>query len=188
MAASIATIATYLLEEGLKYSIHDNYIRISFAMRNYVDEENDQSLFLVSFIEEDGSYFKIMAPNLYHYPLDGSNSAELFRVLLAISWRNKLVKYAYDEKDGEVIALAEIPLEDTELGKKQLFRCLNSLIQVIDEYHPVISACLAGKEGSIELAEDKADNLRKAEHILQAAGISGHKRSQPARSLLRFEE
>lgn len=188
MAITIAKIATYLLEEGLKYSIHDNYIRTSFAMRNYVDEENDKSLFLISFIEEGGVYFKIMAPNLYHYPLDGPNSTDVFKVLYAISWRNKLVSYCYDEKDGEIIAQIEIPLEDMELSKKQLFRCLNSLIQVIDEYHPVIFASMAGIEASIEQAEDSADNIRRAEYILQAAGVSNQWHNQTARSLLRFEE
>lgn len=188
MATTLSTIESYMIAEGLKYSLNDDYIRTSFATDLYKDQDGDSSVFIIARIEEDGEYFKLMAPNLYHYPPDGPNTSEVFRILLGVCWRSKLIKYEYDERDGEIRAIVEFPLEDALLSSRQFLRCLNGLVQIIDEYHAAIATAINGAAASLDEAEEVADNIRKADRILRAAGIDKSTRSADTGGIVRFEE
>jgi hypothetical protein len=188
VATTLSTIESYMIAEGLKYSLNDDYIRTSFATDLYKDQDGDSSVFIIARIEEDGEYFKLMAPNLYHYPPDGPNTSEVFRILLGVCWRSKLIKYEYDERDGEIRAIVEFPLEDAALSSRQFLRCLNGLVQIIDEYHEAIATAINGSAASLDEAEEAADNIRKADRILRAAGINKATRSVGPGGIVRFEE
>jgi hypothetical protein len=188
VAITLSTLESYMVDEGLKYSQHDDYIRTSFATDLYRDQDGDPSVFIIARVEEDGEYFKLMAPNLYHYPPDGENCSEVFRILLGVCWRSKLIKYEYDERDGEIRAIVEFPLEDGTLTGKQFLRCLNGLVQIIDEYHAAIATAIAGGQASLDEAEDTADNIRKAEKVLRAAGVDRNRMAADPDGILRFEE
>lgn len=188
MATTLSIIESYMVAESLKYSMHDDYLRTSFATDLYKDQDGDSSVFIIARVEEDGEYFKLMAPNLYNYPPDGSNASEVFRTLLGVCWRSKLIKYEYDERDGEIRAIVEFPLEDASLSKTQFLRCLNGLVQIIDEYHEAIATAIGGLEASLDDAEDAADNVRKADRILRAAGIDNTRASADSGGIIRFEE
>ena len=188
MAIELSTIESFMTAEGLKYSVHDDYVRTSFATDIYRDQDGDASVFIIARLDEDGEYFKLMAPNLYHYPPDGPYTAEVFRTLLGVCWRSKLIKYEYDERDGEVRAIIEFPLEDAPLTSKQYLRCLNGLVQIIDEYHGAIAEAMAGGVASLDDAEDEAENVRRAERIMRAAGIDKAALMADNSGLLRFEE
>ncbi|MBU0928469.1 MAG: hypothetical protein KKA67_12025 [Spirochaetes bacterium] len=188
MATTLSTIESYMVAEGLKYSQHDDYLRTSFATDLYKDQDGDSSVFIIARVEEDGEYFKLMAPNLYHYPPDGPNTSEVFRILLGVCWRSKLIKYEYDERDGEIRAIVEFPLEDAPLSSKQFLRCLNGLVQIIDEYHEAIALAIGGSEASLDEAEETADNIRRADRIMRAAGIDKARASADPGGAIRFEE
>ncbi|MDX9899172.1 MAG: hypothetical protein RBT62_09635 [Spirochaetia bacterium] len=188
MAITLSMIESYMVAESLKYSLHDGYLRTSFATDLYRDQDGDSSVFIIARVEEDGEYFKLMAPNLYHYPPDGGNTAEVFRTLLGVCWRSKLIKYEYDERDGEIRAIVEFPLEDASMSSKQFLRCLHGLVQIIDEYHEAIATAISGREASLDEAEEAADNVRKADRILRAAGVDRSKSSANSGGIIRFEE
>ena len=179
MATTLAALEAYMIAEGLKYSVHDDYIRTSFATDLYRDQDGDSSVFIITRLDEEGEYFKLIAPNLYNYPPDGPNRAEVFRTLLGVCWRSKLIKFEYDERDGEIRAIIEFPLEDAPLTAKQFFRCLNGIVQIIDEYHAAIAAAIAGRPGSLDAAEDLSENVRRAERLYTSTGIA--KRTVPVR-------
>lgn len=188
MGMTLSAIESYMAVEGLKYSVNDDYVRMSFATELYRDQDGDSSVFVIARLDEDGEYFKLMAPNLYHYPPDGPNAAEVFRTLLGVCWRSKLIKYEYDERDGEIRAIVEFPLEDGPLTARQYLRCLNGLVQIIDEYHVAIARAIGGSAASLDEAEEEADNVRKAERILRAAGVDKGNRPSDPSSALRLEE
>lgn len=188
MATTLGTIEGFMVADGLKYSLHDDYIRTSFATDLYRDPDGDPSVFIITRVEEDGEYFKLMAPNLYHYPPDGPNTAEVFRTLLGICWRSKLIKYEYDERDGEIRAIVEFPLEDSSLSSRQFIRCLNGLVQIIDEYHAAIAAAMDGAHASLDEAEVTADTARMASRILRQAGVVRPELAAATARTIRFEE
>lgn len=178
MAIQLRDLETYLVDAGLKYSMHDGYMHTSFATDVYRNQEGLASLFIIVRLEEDGEYFKLIAPNLYSFPPDGPNGRTVFRVLLGVCWRTKLIKFEYDELDGEIRGIIEFPLEDAKLTQRQFLRCLNGMVQILDEYHPAIASALAGGPGSLDAAETLSDNLRRAEKLYRLSGIE--KPSRPA--------
>ena len=187
MPATRAELRAMLDAEGIRYTEDEDYLRASFATVRYRDRSGARAIFVALRLEEDGEYFKLMAPNLYRYPPDGPNAGWVYRTLLGICWRSKLIKYEYDERDGEIRAIVEFPIEDAELGPRQFMRCLNGLVQIIDEYHPAVAAAMAGGPASLDDAEETADNVRRAERILRAAGVDRAKLSL-AGSPVRLEE
>jgi len=183
----LADLERYMNEENLKYSVHDGYMRTSFSTDIYRDQDGDSSLFMIARLDEDGEYFKLIAPNLYNYPETGENRAGVFRVLLGVCWRSKLIKFEYDERDGEIRGIIEFPLEDAILTKKQFLRCLNGLVQIVDEYHVAIASAMSGGSGSLDEAEKVSENIRRAENLYKMTGID-RSRTTAARTQLKLEE
>jgi hypothetical protein len=181
VATSLAEIEGFLRNENLRFTTVEEYIRTSFATDDYVDAENDKSVFIVIKPEETGEYFKIMAPNLYRYPR-GPHAEALFRTLLMISWRTKLIQFEFDDNDGEVRGIVEFPLEDSGLTQRQLMRCLNGMVQIIDEYHQVIRGAI--ESGVVDFARiEKRDEIeRRSGEIFDYIGMKPeHSRSKANR-------
>lgn len=183
MATNLSEIELILKEEELRYTRMDEYVRTSFSTDSYVDPDGDRSVFLVLKPEEAGEYFKLIAPNLYKLPKESDNGA-VFQALLMTSWKTKLVQYEYDELDGEVRAIVEFPLEDSPLTRRQLMRCVHGIVQIVDEYHPVISRAI--ETGFIDF-----EGARKSAAMEKLAGeyysYLGLKRRGPGEKL-RLEE
>jgi hypothetical protein len=170
VATNLAEIEGFLREENLRFTTVDQYIRTSFATDEYVDSEGERSVFVVIKPDEDGEYFKLMAPNLYRYPR-GPHAEAVFRSLLMVSWRTKLIQFEYDDNDGEIRAIVEFPLEDSSLTRTQLMRCLNGVVQIIDEYHPVIHRAIAS--GIVDFAgiELRDEIERRSSELFDYTGI-----------------
>jgi hypothetical protein len=185
MGTSLGEIERYLKEENLRYTLLDEYIRTSFATDSYVDAEGDKSVFVVIKPEENGEYFKLICPNLYSYP-SGPYKEALFQTLLSISWKTKLLQFEYDDRDGEIRAIVEFPLEDATLTRRQLLRCINGMVQIIDEYHLIVMNAM--RSGIIDFDENGGghglDMTRLAEEYYTFMG----KKIQPARGKLELEE
>lgn len=184
MAIDNAEIETYMKEAGLKYSFHDNYIHTTFATDVYRNQEDNPALYIIIRLEEDGEYFKLIAPNLYRLPADMPQSATVFRVLLGICWRTKLIKFEYDETDGEIRGIIEFPLEDGSLTQKQFLRCLNGMVQILDEYHTAIQSAIEGGSGSLDEAEQFSDIMRRTERLYRLAGIQKPRQPVSSRDLI----
>ena len=149
MPATRAELRAMLDAEGIRYTEDEDYLRASFATVRYRDRSGARAIFVALRLEEDGEYFKLIAPNLYWCP-SGPTREAFLRALLGVSWRTKLVQFQYDDEDGEVRAVVEFPLEDAPLTARQLSRCLNGLVQIVDEYHGAIVAAL--REGVVDFS------------------------------------
>ena len=56
---------------------------------------------------------------------------ELLAALLFACYEYKLVKFAFDHEDGEVLAYIDLFLDEAELTKQQCQRCINALRNVV---------------------------------------------------------
>lgn len=145
MAATIEQISEFLKSEDLHFEADGNIIRTGYQTENYRDPDGDEGVRIVICLEEKGEFIKIVAPMVYKYP-DGPHKAALFQLLLMISWRTKMLQYEYDVNDGEVRAIIEFPLEDAELTKTQLMRCLRWIAKATDKHHGDIVAAMTKGE------------------------------------------
>jgi len=170
MATNLSEIERFLKEEGLRYTRMEEYIRTSFGTDDYEDSDGDKSVFLILKPEESGEYFKLIAPNLYK--LRGSSGREaVFQTLLMISWRTKLVQFEYDDSDGEIRGIVEFPLEDAELTRRQLMRCVHGIVQIVDEYHGAIGRAMRTGKVSLDGPAQEAAIDRLASEYYSYLGV-----------------
>ena len=145
MATTIEQISEFLESEGIHFGADGNIIRTGFKTEKYRDPDGDEAVRIVISLEENGEFIKIVAPMVYKYP-DGPHKAVLFQLLLMISWQTKMLQYEYDVSDGEVRAIIEFPLEDADLTKTQLMRCLRWIARATDKHHDEVVAAMTKGE------------------------------------------
>jgi hypothetical protein len=142
MATTLEEIKSFLDEKNIKYRHTDgkNYILIGFKTDNYKDLDGDQLINIVIVLEEDGEYIKLLVPRVYKCDknLNSFHKLALFQTLLDVSCRTKLLQFEYDVDDGDITAVIEFPLEDASLTKKQLYRCISGITNLVEEYNEII--------------------------------------------------
>jgi hypothetical protein len=148
MPATLEQIVSFLDADGLRYKTEDGFIRTGFQTSTYRDADGNPGIGLIiklDDLENEGEFLKVIAPNIYRYP-DGPHKAELFQLLLMISWDTKMIQFEYDVQDGEVRAIMEFPIADSTLTKRQLMYCLHGLAAIADEHHEAIVAAMTKGE------------------------------------------
>jgi hypothetical protein len=183
MGTTIRQIAAYLDGQGWKYSLDEEFSRIITG----VQADNVENLLIVIQLDEDGNFFRMFAPQVLESVLDHPHKAAILEAMLRISWETKMLQWEYDSSDGEIRAIIEFPLEDALLTEKQFNRCLQGLVQIVDELAvPRLTTVMETGEdpGDIEegerlllqLQEQAPGLLRKLEKAMQARldrGTSG---------------
>ena len=176
MGSTLEQIGEFLATEDLNYRIDTDrdVIVTGFGTENYIDDDGDKNLGMIIQLEENGEFLKIFTPKCYSI-LEETNRAALMQTLLMVSWKTKMIQFEYDDSDGEVRAIIEYPLEDANLTRRQLLRSVQSLVQIVDKYHPVMYKAL--REGVIEFeaSENPLEELQNAfsrfEETLRDMGI-----------------
>ncbi|MEO0410180.1 MAG: hypothetical protein AAF289_22770 [Cyanobacteria bacterium P01_A01_bin.135] len=129
MAVTLEELASYLENSIWSY-------RMDHAEQRLLIEGHAAHLdnfLIVAQLEEDGEFFKLFAPQvltgLQHHP----HKLAILQTMLRISWETKMLQWEYDPSDGEIRAIIEFPLEDATLTERQFNRCLDGLMEIIDE-------------------------------------------------------
>jgi hypothetical protein len=157
VATTYTEIKGYLDTIGVKYKVSDDgdFIRTGFKTKNYRDKDGDDGLAMVIRLREDGEYFEVFAPGAYQYK-DGPHKLAVMQALMMTQWKTKLIQFEYDQNDGEIRPIIEFPLEDAPLGQRQFTRALSGLVQLVDDYHPVIQKAM--ETGQIEFPDAHGGN------------------------------
>ena len=150
MATTYKELQSFLDQGGFRYSLTtEGHILTGFGeMEFYRDAEEKPRLGVLVVLEEGGTSLKILCPRLYVY--DGKKHGnDVFQTFLMLNYWTHLIRFEYDDRDGEFRASIELPVEDGDLTYNQLARCLSSLAYLIDRIDPLVRKTL--KEGGIHL-------------------------------------
>ncbi|MEB3829443.1 hypothetical protein [Phormidium sp. CCY1219] len=140
MATSLAQIAQYLDNVQWRYQIDRSQSRI----HTRVKAQHVERFCITIELLEEGKFFQIYAPRLLSGVAQHPHRELIFRTLLSLSWRTKMLKWEYDAIDGEVRASIELPLEDAPLTQAQFSRILSGFVQLVDRVAmPRIQAVMA---------------------------------------------
>lgn len=155
MATTLADVSRFLDQRDLAYSIRDEMtILTGFGtLANYRDADGEPHLRLVIQVQEDGRYLQIFAPAAYVVPAE--RAAPFLQACAMIQWRTKLIQFEYDAGDGEVRPVVEFPLMDALLTGAQLMRAVNGLVELVDQYDPVLQRALS--EGVVQFDTDDGE-------------------------------
>ena len=71
---------------------------------------------------------------------------------LLLNYWVKLIQLQFDDRDGELRASVELPLEDAPLTLPQLARCLTDLANFVDRFDPMLRQTM--REGGVRVPRD----------------------------------
>lgn len=157
MGATLEQIAGFLDNKDWKYRLDREESRILTGVYG----ENIEDFLIVIELDEDGEFFEIFAPRVLAGVKDHPHKTAILQTMLCISWETKMLQWEYDPSDGEIRAIIEFPLEDAILTERQFYRCLHSLVQLVDEL------ALPRLQAVMETGEDPGD-LEEGERLLLA--------------------
>jgi hypothetical protein len=152
MAANVQQIGKYLDNLGWEYRIDGEEDRIITG----VEADNIEDFLIVVQLDEEGRFFRLFAPQVLSGIQEHPHKAAILQTMLSISWETKMLQWEYDPSDGEIRAIIEFPLEDSNLTEKQFNRCLTGLIQLVDSVAmPRLQAVMdtGSDPGNLELGE-----------------------------------
>ena len=122
---------------------------------------------------------KVIAPEVYHFPATAGSFQKLalMQSLLQISLMSKMVQFEYDPDEGEIQAIVEFALEDSDLTRQQLMRSVYTLSDALDEYHTAIHDAITGgipleKPSELRQNYERFLKERRAERLRQLGSES----------------
>lgn len=153
MATTYQEIQEYLDVGGFRYSITaENTILTGFGeMEEYRDVDGQARLGILILLEEAGSYVRFLCPRLYVYT-NKRYRGDLFQSCLMLNYWTKLIQFEFDDRDGELRAVIELPVEDSQLTQAQVARCLTTLAYLIDRFDPMIRKTM--REGGVHVPRE----------------------------------
>jgi hypothetical protein len=140
MAVDLAHVTSLLDELGLTYHADDDHVEIGFETDEYKDRLGRKVLRMIVLLEEEGEYFKLFAPMAF--VAEGMHVDAFLRACTMVQWRTKLVQFEFDANDGEIRPMIEFPIEDGTLTARQLDRCVQGMVHLLDEYFPALERAL----------------------------------------------
>lgn len=178
MGTTLDRIAQFLTESDIRFTANQeqSYIQTGFATKVYRTPEGHDVIGLIISLIENGEMLRVVAPRLYVYQ-DGPNKTAVFQACLMICYQTKMVQFEYDATDGEIRATVDLPLEDAELTKRQLMRCIGAVCSIVDDFDGVIRRAMddgvvefPDREDPQELMRAFAEFMRERAKARDAAG------------------
>lgn len=142
MATTLQTLAHFLDRRHWRYQVDAANNRILSG----VEATNVTQFLIVLQLSEGGEFLQFQAPQLLQVP-DHLYKGVLLQTMAHIEYQIKMLRLEYDPIDGEIRASIELPLEDAALTERQFNRCLEGLVQLVDQVAmPRLKAVLATGE------------------------------------------
>ena len=129
MAENINTLTKYLDLHRWKYSLNKERNTIITGVKS----EYLEHLKLIIKLSENGEYFEVIIPNILTNINNCLYEKEVFKTITIISNENKMIKLDYDRIIDSVNAKICLPIEDGNLTYTQFERCLDSLVDLVEE-------------------------------------------------------
>jgi hypothetical protein len=86
-------------------------------------------------VDGEGAFFQARSLDYLHCPMNHPNFPAVARVLLALNYQYRAVKFGVDPNDGEVTAYADLVLLDAQVTSSQVMGLLGFFLNVLDASH-----------------------------------------------------
>ena len=90
---------------------------------------------IIALVELDGRFMQLRTLGYASCPASHPHVDTVLKTLAALDYTLRLTKFAWDATDGEIVAYADLWLEDATLTQKQLMAILSAFIPAIDLGH-----------------------------------------------------
>jgi len=165
MATTLDHVRACLDEVSLRYH-HDeenDALIIGFLLdgekTGFRDTHGKARVQVVVRVTEDGEFITAFTPHAWN--LAGCpHLGAVFEALVTIQSQYKMVRFEHDPADGELRPNVEMPLEDAELGARQLHRVISGIVDSVQRYDAVIRH--ARDTGEVSFALARQDRVPSA--------------------------
>jgi len=160
----------FLIEEGLEYQLSsDGDIAVRMATTDYAKPDGEQAIHITIRAGEEGTYIEMAARSLYDAKTCRYRE-RLFETVLAITMRNRLIRFEYDPLDGTIGCGVEAVVEDGRLTSRQWLAMIRCLTRAIDRWDGVIRTAMYTGHVSLEPVLQERSHLARLAAIEEAAG------------------
>lgn len=129
MPTTVTNITQHLDSLKWTYEVDEANSRIVTGVK----AENVEQFTIVIQLLHNGELVRIYTPQLLKIK-DHVFKGVLFQAMLGLMWEYSLVRFEYDQRDGDICGSIDLLLEDTSLSQKQLSYALSVLVEAIDAY------------------------------------------------------
>lgn len=83
-------------------------------------------------LEVDGRFLQVRTISYLHCPADHPHIVPVLKILGHLNYRLRMIKFGWDPSDGEIVAYADVWLEDGRLTQSQFGALFKSIIPAMD--------------------------------------------------------
>lgn len=138
MTISLDKLKSLVKAEGLAYFEDPSRPAVLLNFKG-----NNGSYMVVMLVELDGRFMQFRTVGYGSCPADHPHLEAVLRVLGDMDYKLRVTKFGWDARDGEIVAYADLWLEDATLTQKQLAAMLRAFLPGIDLGRARIAATMA---------------------------------------------
>jgi hypothetical protein len=140
-----------------------------YPTRHYESPSGSKSITVMAKILDEGTVAQFVCPEVYDLGKTPHRSAA-FEAVMQLAWSTKALAFECDASTQKLWITADIIVEDSALTATQVERIICSLIDTVDEYHPVLRHAIdtgvidftrAGKESAAQPEATEVEQLIK---------------------------
>lgn len=138
MTISVDQLTSLVKAEGLNFFVDPSRPAILLNFNGH-----NGAYMMVMLVELDGRFMQFRTIGYGSCPANHAHVDAVLGVLLEMDYRLRLTKFGWDPNDGEIVAYADLWLEDATLTQKQLAAMLRAFLPAIDLGRARINATMA---------------------------------------------
>jgi hypothetical protein len=185
MPISLPEIVELVKKIGWKHEVQadGNFVLLGFSLKHHVDLDGDKHVMIGIECHNDGVYVQVAAQRVYNLANCKYKGATL-AALAELAFRTRSLQCEYDPSDGEVRYSVDTWVLDNTLTANQLEMMVRILVDLLEEYEPVIRTAMDTGKVDFELANKRTEPTDDsnapaplppeiAELLARAGGVEG---------------
>ncbi len=160
MTLSISQVQNLADQAGLKYFLDPSGSSLLYLMTGVFHQYQ-----VVILVEVDGRFLQFRSVGYLNCPPDSPHRDAVMRLLAAINYKYRMIKFGYDESDGEIAVYADMWVMDGTITPAQFKTVLDLYSQDMDLSYPRLKFCIENGEDPGDVGPDKpgplSDELRR---------------------------
>ncbi|MGF1613970.1 MAG: YbjN domain-containing protein [Gammaproteobacteria bacterium] len=140
MTLTLSELRSLADAEGLKYFLDPREDALLLAFQG-----GSGSYHMLILLDVNGQFLQFRTVEYVSVPPDHPHLLEALKLLVGMNFRVRMVKFAWNSDNGEVVAYADVWLQDAKLTQEQFHRMLSNYLPVIDDLHMHLQEVLEGK-------------------------------------------
>ena len=152
MALTFAQLQELVKKENIHYFIAPDRPVVRFGIGGMFGQYE-----IVISLQDDGKFIQFRTVGYLNCLANNANLNAVLQTLATINFTKRLVKYAWDSSDGEIVAYADLWVMDNQVTQEQFSRIMSNFIPGIDvAYRRIRGALESGKDPGDQDAQTAA--------------------------------